>query len=79
MMRVASSSNSSASRFHVDRSDLITCLENDPEIRIGLGYWATWFIDEPLSRTLAALPDDRFVSMRLHYRRDADGLPAVIA
>jgi hypothetical protein len=56
------------SRFHVDRDELIACLERDPETRIGLGYWASWFVDEPLRNYLDGLPTERFVPMRLHHR-----------
>jgi len=63
------------SRFHVDRDGLIACLESDPEIRIGLGYWASWFVDEPLREYLGELPLERFVPMRLHYRPPGGGLP----
>ncbi len=51
------------SRFHVDRQELIDCLEADREIRIALGYWATWFVDEELRRFLDALPPERFVAI----------------
>ena len=64
-----------AREFHVDREALIACLESDPEIRIGLGSWASWFVDEPLARYLDTQPTERFVPMRLHYRGTGGGLP----
>jgi len=62
-------------RFHLEREELITCLEADPSIRIGLGYWSTWFVDAPLAAYLARLPPERFVPMRLHYRPPGSGMP----
>ena len=64
------------SRFHVDRDALIACIASDPEIRIGLGYWASWFVDEPLRKLLDGLPAERFVPMRLHYRPPGGEMPA---
>ena len=55
-------------RFHVAPEALVACLEADPGIRVGIGYFASWFVDPPLARYLAALPRERFVPMRLHFR-----------
>lgn len=62
-------------RFHLDREAVIACLETDPGIRIGLGYWSTWFVDDALAEYLAGLPEERFLPMRLHYRPPGGGLP----
>lgn len=62
-------------RFQLDREDLISCLEADPRIRIGLGYWSTWFVDAPLATYLANLPPERFLPMRLHYRPPGGEMP----
>ncbi|MDJ0787612.1 MAG: glycosyltransferase family 39 protein [Myxococcota bacterium] len=72
----ATASPARRSPHHVASEDLIRCLEADPAIRIGLGYWAQWFVDPPLREYLAQLPDERFVPMRLHYRPADAGLPA---
>jgi len=62
-------------RFHLDREAVIACLEADPGIRIGLGYWSTWFVDDALAEYLSGLPAERFLPMRLHYRPPGGGLP----
>lgn len=62
-------------RFHLDREKLIACLEADPRIRMGLGYWSTWFVDAPLAAYLASLPPERFLPMRLHYRPPGGDIP----
>jgi hypothetical protein len=50
-----------ASRFHVSTERLIACLEWDSRIKIGLGYWATFFVDDALKAYLASLPAERFL------------------
>ncbi len=62
-------------RFYLGREELIACLEADPSIRIGLGYWSIWFVDAPLAAYLASLPEERFLPMRLHYRPPGGPLP----
>lgn len=62
-------------RFQLDREDLVSCLEADPHIRIGLGYSSTWFVDAPFAAYLANLPRERFLPMRLHYRPPGGEMP----
>jgi hypothetical protein len=58
---IGSSGNPAVSRFHMSPERLIACLEWDPRIKIGLGYWATFFVDGRLREYLASLPPERFL------------------
>lgn len=53
------------SPHHVDAEALIACLERDPGIRIALGYWALWFVDDRLRAYLETQPPERFVRLGL--------------
>jgi hypothetical protein len=49
------------SRFLVSTDALIACLEWDPRIRIGIGYWGTFFVDDALKAYLERQPAERFL------------------
>ncbi len=50
-------------RFHVEPSDLVACLEADPSIRIGRGFWSTFYLDDEVRAYLEDQPESRFVSL----------------
>jgi 4-amino-4-deoxy-L-arabinose transferase-like glycosyltransferase len=49
------------SAYRVSSQDLIDCLVRNPEIRVGLGFWGVWFVDDTLRSYLDQLPAERFV------------------
>ena len=49
--------------FHVDREELIACLDADPEIRVALGFWSDFYCDARLRAHLETLPPERFVTL----------------
>jgi hypothetical protein len=50
-----------SSRFHVSTAELIACLEWDPKIRVGIGYWGSFFVDDQLEAWLEMQPPERFL------------------
>lgn len=55
------------SRHHVGAEELAECLRRNPDVKIGIGYWGEWFVDERLRRVFDELPCERFVLVRKRY------------
>ena len=49
------------SRFHIGPEELIACLDWDPRIRVGIGYWGSFFVDDRLRAWLEKQPPERFL------------------
>ncbi len=55
------------SRHHVGQDEVVRCLRENPDVKIGIGYWGAWFVDERLRAVLDEFPCERFVLVRKRY------------
>ena len=53
----------SQKRFNISREKLIACLQADETIKIGIGTWGAFFVDERLSAYIKSLGEERIVSL----------------
>jgi len=63
----ANAEEESLARYHFGFDELIECLERDPEIKVGIGYWGSWFVDDRLRAWLDAQPCGRVIPVRRRY------------
>jgi 4-amino-4-deoxy-L-arabinose transferase-like glycosyltransferase len=56
------------SKFRLEREDLLRCLAEQPKVKVGIGYWGAWFVDERVRAEFDALPPGRMAFAPRYFR-----------